>query len=128
MTPSQPATARQNAKSADADASIAALERPSAAGVLVEHLDRFAPRRCLRGIDLAEIEHMPLHHAAVIEALVLHHVPVVVRLAVLLSLGASQKHDATNLRASPRAWESGRSSLQLFFAKTEDAILDRSMT
>jgi hypothetical protein len=31
-----------------------------------------------------------------IETLVLDHVPVVVRLAVLLSLGASQKHDGAN--------------------------------
>jgi len=71
---------------------------------------------------------VPLHHAAVVEALVLHHIPVVVRLAVLPSLGASQKHDAANLSASCRAWESGRSSLQPFLAKTEDPILDRSIT
>src|SRR6185437_14054365 len=62
---------------------------PSTAGVLVEHLDRLAPRRRLRRIDLAEIQHMPLHHSSVIETLVLDHVPVAVRLAVLLSLGAS---------------------------------------
>src|ERR1700682_2070610 len=37
---------------------------------------------------------MPLHHPAIIETLVLDHVPVAVRLAVLPSLGASQKHDA----------------------------------
>jgi hypothetical protein len=52
------------------------------------------------------------------------HVPVVVRLAVLLSLGASQKHDAANLSASRRAWESGRSSLQPFLAETEDSVLE----
>jgi hypothetical protein len=103
-------------------------QRPSTAGVLVEHFDCLAPRRCLRGIDLAEIQHMPLHHTAVIEALVLHHVPVVVRLAVLLSLGASQKHDAANLSAPCRAWESGRSSLQPFSAQTEDPVLCRSIT
>jgi hypothetical protein len=43
---------------------------------------------------------MPLHHPAIIETLVLDHVPVAVRLAVLLSLGASQKHDAANLNAT----------------------------
>jgi hypothetical protein len=64
----------------------------------------------------------------IIETLVLDHVPVVVRLAVLLSLGASQKRDGANLSAPCRAWESGRSSLQPFLAQTEDAVLDRSIT
>jgi len=45
---------------------------------------------------------MPLRHPAVIETLVLDHVPIVVRLGVLLSLGASQKHDAANLPAPRR--------------------------
>ena len=71
---------------------------------------------------------MPLHHPAIIETLVLDRVPVAVRLAVLLSLGASQKHDATNLRAISRAWESGRSSLQPFLAETEDVTLCKSNT
>ena len=71
---------------------------------------------------------MPLHHSSAVETLVLDHVPVVVRLAVLLSLGASQKHDAANLSASRRAWESGRSSLQTFLAETEDPTLCKSDT
>src|SRR6202043_3947243 len=95
-------------------------QRPGTTRILVEHLDRLAPRRSLRGVDLAEIQHMPLHHPAIIETLVLDHVPVAVRFAVLLSLGASQKHDATNLCAISRTWESGRSSLQPFLAKTKD--------
>jgi hypothetical protein len=98
-------------------------QRPHTAGVLVEHLDRLAPRRRLRGVDLAEIQHMSLHHSAAVETLVLDHVPVVVRLAVLLSLGASQKHDAANLSAPCRAWESGRSSLQPFLTEIEDLTL-----
>src|SRR5450631_2389002 len=88
-------------------------QRSRTAGVLVEHFDRLAPRRRLRGVDLAEIQHMPLYHPSAIETLVLDDVPVVVRLAVLLSLRAPQKHDAANLSASRPAWESGRSSLQL---------------
>jgi hypothetical protein len=59
---------------------------------------------------------------------VLHHVPVVVCLAVLLSLGPSQKHDAANLSAPRRAWESGRSSLQPFLAETEDLARCKSIT
>jgi hypothetical protein len=66
---------------------------------------------------------MPLHHPAIVKTLVLDHVPVAARLAVLLSLGASQKHDAATLSASCRAWESGRSSLQPFLAEIEDAAL-----
>jgi hypothetical protein len=103
-------------------------QRSRTAGILVEHLDRLAPRCRLRGVDLAEIQHMPLHHPAAIETLVLDHVPVAVRLAVLLSLGASQKHDAANLSASPRHWESGRSSLQTFLTEIEDSTLCKSDT
>src|SRR5450631_2097112 len=103
-------------------------QRSCTAGVYVEHLDRLAPRCRLRGVDLAEIQHMPLHHSSAIETLVLHHVPVVVRLAVLLSLGAAQNHDAANLSAPRPAWESGRSSLQPFLVETEVPTLCKSDT
>src|SRR5450756_348336 len=96
--------------------------------ILVEHFDRFAPSRCLRGVDLAEIQHMPVHHTAVIETLGLDDAPVAVRLAVLSSLGSPQKHDAANLSASSRACESGRSSLQPLSAKPDDADRCRSKT
>lgn len=69
---------------------------------------------------------MTLHHAALVEALVLDAVPVMVRLAVFLSLGAAQEHDAANLRAPSRLWESGRSSLQRFLAKTKDLTCYKS--
>jgi hypothetical protein len=51
-----------------------------------------------------------------------------VRLAVLPSLGASQKHDAANLSAPSRAWESGRSSLQPFLAENKDLARCKSIT
>jgi hypothetical protein len=47
---------------------------------------------------------VPLHHPAIIETLVLDDIPIAVHLAVLLSLGASQKHDAANLSAPSRIW------------------------
>jgi hypothetical protein len=103
-------------------------QRPGTTRILVEHLNRLAPGRRLRGVDLAEIQHMPLHHPAVIETLILNDVPVVVRLAVVPSLGASQKHDAANLSASRRAWESGRSSLQPFLAENKDLARCKSIT
>src|SRR6266852_4150302 len=71
---------------------------------------------------------MPLHHPAIIETLVLNDVPVVVRLAVLPSLGASQKHDAANLSAPCSAWESGRSSLQPFLAENQHLARCKSIT
>ena len=39
----------------------------------------------LRGVDLAQIQYVPLDHPATVETLVLDDVPVAVRLAVLLS-------------------------------------------
>jgi hypothetical protein len=98
------------------------------ARILVEHLDRLAPGSCLRGVYLAKIQHMPLHHTAIIETPVLNDAPVAVCLAVLLSLGAAQKHDAPNLPAPSSAWESGRSSLQTFAAQNDNVIPCRSTT
>jgi hypothetical protein len=48
----------------------------------------------LRGIDLAEIEHMSLHHTTVVEPPVLDDAPVEMRLSVLPAFGLSQKHGA----------------------------------
>ena len=58
---------------------------------------RFAPHRSLRGIDLPQVQNVTLHDTATCDALVLDHAPIVVRLAVLLARGLSQKHDPTNL-------------------------------
>ena len=57
----------------------------------LQHLDRPAPGRPLAVVDLAEIEHLPLHHTPVAVAAVLDHAPVTVLLAVLeTSLGAHE--------------------------------------
>jgi hypothetical protein len=68
--------------------------------IVVEHLDRLAPHRGLRGIDLAQIQHVSLHDAPARDTLVLNHTPIVVRLAVFLPLGLSQKHDRESSRAN----------------------------
>jgi len=73
--------------------------------VVIEHLDGLAPHRSLRGIDLPQVQNVTLHDAATCNALVLHHAPIVVRLAVFLARGLSQKHDATKLAVGIRAWE-----------------------
>jgi hypothetical protein len=67
--------------------------------VVVENLDGLAPCRCLRGVDLAQIQNVPLYDTAAGNTLVLDDAPIVVRLAVLLSLGLPQKHDRTKLAA-----------------------------
>ena len=68
-------------------------ERPGAARLRVEHLDRLALSLRLRRIDLAQIQNLPLHHPAVIETLVLDDAPIQMRLAVLPSFDSSQEHD-----------------------------------
>ena len=78
-----------------------------------QHLDRFAPGRPLAVVDLAEIEHLPLHHTAVAVAAVLDHAPVTMLLAVLeTSLGA-HKHGSIACPNGPTN-QGARSALQLF--------------
>ena len=60
--------------------------------VFVERLDRPAPRRALGIVDLAQIQHMPLHRAAARHPAVLHDAPVAVLLAVLPANLVAQKH------------------------------------
>ena len=78
-----------------------------------QHLDRFAPGRPLAVVDLAEIEHLLLHHTAVAVAAVLDHAPVTMLLAVLeTSLGA-HKHGSIACPNGPTN-QGARSALQLF--------------
>ena len=66
--------------------------------------DGLAPRLALAGVDLAQVQHLALHHAAVAAAPVLHHAPVVVGLAVLLASVAAQEHGPKFwVRAAPGA-------------------------
>ena len=50
-------------------------------------------------------KNVTLHDSAAGDALVLDHTPIVVRLAVFLAWGLSQKHDPTNLAVEICAWE-----------------------
>ena len=43
--------------------------------IVVEHLNRLAPHRGLRGIDLAQIQHVTLHDAPARHTLVLDDAP-----------------------------------------------------
>ena len=68
------------------------LRRP-----LLKGLDRFAPRKLLAIVDLAQIQNVALNHAAPADAPVLHHAEVAVLLAVLLANRRAQKHDGAQL-------------------------------
>jgi hypothetical protein len=63
-------------------------------GAFVKDFNRLAPRQLLRVIDLAEVEHMPLHYAPVGHALVLDNAEIAVLLAVLLPNHLAQEHAA----------------------------------
>ena len=82
--------------------------------IVVENLDGLSPPCRLRGVDLAQVQNVALYDTPACHALVLDNAPIVVRLAVLLSLGLPQKHDPANLAEGIRCWEQGRSSLQPF--------------
>ena len=83
----------------DAGAAIFGEQRecPRMSRVVIEYLDGLAPHRSLRGIDLPQVQNVTLHDSATCNSLVLDHTPIVVRLAVFLAWGLSQKHDPTNL-------------------------------
>src|SRR5208282_5383204 len=67
---------------------------PRSVDAVFQHLNRLAPRQLLRGIDLPEIQHVPLHHATTAHALVLNKAPGAVLLAVLPANLSAQEHDA----------------------------------
>src|ERR1019366_8522946 len=72
-------------------------------GAFIEDLDRLAPRRSLAVVDLSEIKHLPLNHAAVMNAPVFDNRPCAMFLAVLAANLGAQKHDADSRLAHGRA-------------------------
>jgi hypothetical protein len=54
--------------------------------MFIEDLQRLPPRRLLRGVDLAQVQHLPLHRRAAGDAAVLHHAEVVMILAILAAM------------------------------------------
>ena len=67
-------------------------QRPRLARAVLEHFERAAPSQLLRVVDLAEIQHLPLHHLATGAALVLNDVPVAMLFAVFEASVESQEH------------------------------------
>src|SRR5450432_2815963 len=72
-------------------------------GAFIEDLDRLAPRRSLTVVDLPKIQHLPLNHAAIVNASVLDNRPCPMFLAVLATNLGAQKHDADSRPARGRA-------------------------
>ena len=58
----------------------------------LHHLDRAPPRGTLAVVDLAQVQHLALHHAPAAHAHVLHHAPVAVLLAVFEPFLAAHEH------------------------------------
>jgi hypothetical protein len=90
-------------------------DRPRPTGVLVEDLDRLAPRLGLGRVDLAEVKDMALDHPPAVEALALDNAPVEMRLSVLPPLGLSQEHRGNEFATSRGYCDSGRALLGLHY-------------
>ena len=58
----------------------------------IKGFDQIAPGLALAVVDLAEIQHLPLHHLATSTAFALNNIPIAVLLAVLQPSVASQVH------------------------------------
>jgi hypothetical protein len=71
--------------------------------LLVEHLQCLAPRGLLLVINLAQIEHGPLHRPAVGHSPVLDDAEVPMILAVFLPVSAAQEHRNSSMPRKPPA-------------------------
>jgi hypothetical protein len=61
----------------------------------VERFDRLAPCSALAVVDLAQIQHVPLHRPPAGDTAVLDDAPIAVLLAVLVAKFVAQKHGAS---------------------------------
>src|ERR1700681_1138125 len=68
---------------------------PAGRPALVERLDRLAPCSALAVVDLAQIQHVPLHRPAARDPAVLHNAPITALLAVFAAKLVTQKHNAS---------------------------------
>jgi len=80
-------------------------QRPRPLGAVLEDVDRAPPGQLLRAVDLAKVQHMPLHHAPAADAPVLDHAPVAMRLAVLVANLGAQEHSGRQVSAKSPPWE-----------------------
>src|SRR3954452_848170 len=76
----------------------------------LERLDRPAPGRPMRVVDLAQIEHVPLHRTPASDPAVLDDAPGAVLLAVLATRFVAQKHGRGRLSKPPVVPQGARSA------------------
>src|SRR6202022_489830 len=74
-------------------------QRARLRGAVLDHRDRPPPRQFLRVVDLAQVQHVPLHHSPAADPRVLDNAPVAVLLAILPANLAAQEHDGRQLSA-----------------------------
>jgi hypothetical protein len=74
-------------------------QRPRPRGAILQNLNRPPPRQFLRIVDLAQIQHVPLHHAPAGDTRVLDNAPIATLLAILPADLAAQEHDGRQLSA-----------------------------
>ena len=74
--------------------------------MFIEHFQRLTPRGLLGGVDLAQVQHLPLHRLPAGHAAVLHHAEVVMILAILAAMMGAQKH-APDYRTPARRFLGG---------------------
>jgi len=77
-------------------------QRPRAGLAILENLNRPPPRQLLRIVDLAQLQHVALHHAAVGNPRVFNNAPVAMLLAILPANLETQEHDGRELSARSR--------------------------
>src|SRR5712692_3444412 len=73
--------------------------------LLIEDVQSFAPRRLLLAVDLAQVQHGPLHRLVRRDPLVLHDAEVAVVFAVFLSVCAAQKQGNSRMPQSRTLWK-----------------------
>jgi hypothetical protein len=93
-------------------------ELPVAASVFVERLDHPTPGFTLAVVDLAEIQHLALHHLPGHAAAVLNNIPIPMFLAVLEASVEAQKHHANQFTPTPNGVKDTWSTLQTIRRQT----------
>jgi hypothetical protein len=78
---------------------------PAPGDAVLDNRDRPPPRQFLGVVDLAQVQHMPLHHAPTGDPRVLDNAPIAVLLAILPADFAAQDHDGRQLSAHWRPGE-----------------------
>ena len=80
-------------------------------------LERLAPYGFLAVVDLTQVQNGSLNNSARAQASILHDAKITMLLAVLLTLGRAEKHDAGDVARNYGSLKGGRSSLQAVFAR-----------